>query len=543
MTPTPAKKNVMQNKSVVQLLILAACILFTLIVAATAVHALSLLARLTVDGYFAEGVLYLKENLTHSVLLTACAILAFLFAHAILQKMNIRIEHGLLLLWLVAALAWVIGVQVQQNSDPAALLQTAYEFAEDDFRDLTWGYYMGCPFQLGMVLLLEIIIRMLPSLDGNIVMQCMNCVFAVTTIGFLTGFAQYVSGEKERTATLLLLMTCLPLFLFTVFVYGTLLMLMLCSISFLLFAKFIRSRRISYIVFSAVLLALACQAKQNAMIAQMAMLICCVLFALQYRDWRPVLIAAASIALDIFLGQIIVWQYELRSGIQLIQNESKLTWLVMGLSEGGARSGWYNGYVGRFFDRYLTREAQLAEVKADLADRLKEMASDPAMTAAFMKDKWLSQWLEPTYSTIARNMGGEWYGRYNGVAEHVYRSVTYSGQLVLGYMNTWQKCLYIFSTFGGMSWIFHSSDRRALEWLILPVTIIGGFLFHQLFEAKSQYIFPYMIYLIPVAAHGLCQAEKSIIAVLQRLTGKSGVKRMISCSVDRLRTLVYTEKN
>ena len=98
MMPITVEKSIMENRRIVQLLIIAACTLFTLIVAATAFYALSLLARLTVDGYFAEGVLYLKEELTHSLLLTTCALLSFWIVHAILQKMDIRIEYGLLFL-------------------------------------------------------------------------------------------------------------------------------------------------------------------------------------------------------------------------------------------------------------------------------------------------------------------------------------------------------------------------------------------------------------------------------------------------------------
>ena len=45
--------------------------------------------------------------------------------------------------------------------------------------------------------------------------------------------------------------------------------------------------------------------------------------------------------------------------------------------------------------------------------------------------------------------------------------------------------------------------------LALPVTILGGALYHLLFEAKAQYAYPYMVYMLPLAAAGLCAlAEK-----------------------------------
>ena len=33
--------------------------------------------------------------------------------------------------------------------------------------------------------------------------------------------------------------------------------------------------------------------------------------------------------------------------------------------------------------------------------------------------------------------------------------------------------------------------------------VIGGVLFHELWEAKSRYVFPYFIMMIPMAAEGL----------------------------------------
>ena len=45
--------------------------------------------------------------------------------------------------------------------------------------------------------------------------------------------------------------------------------------------------------------------------------------------------------------------------------------------------------------------------------------------------------------------------------------------------------------------------------LALPVTILGGALYHLIFEAKAQYAYPYMVYMLPLAAAGLCAlAEK-----------------------------------
>ena len=60
-----------------------------------------------------------------------------------------------------------------------------------------------------------------------------------------------------------------------------------------------------------------------------------------------------------------------------------------------------------------------------------------------------------------------------------------------GYMNLYQQAMYAMAVVGAAASLRRRGDVTAL---VLPVTVIGGFLFHMLFEAKSQYIFVYAVY-------------------------------------------------
>ena len=64
----------------------------------------------------------------------------------------------------------------------------------------------------------------------------------------------------------------------------------------------------------------------------------------------------------------------------------------------------------------------------------------------------------------------------------------------------------LLSALGGVRLLKKKGDMAALA---LPVTILGGALYHLIFEAKAQYAYPYMVYMLPLAAMGLCAlAEK-----------------------------------
>ena len=75
-------------------------------------------------------------------------------------------------------------------------------------------------------------------------------------------------------------------------------------------------------------------------------------------------------------------------------------------------------------------------------------------------------------------------------------------------MRAWQQALYLLSAVG--VWRIWRDGRRSAASLILPVTVLGGFLYHMLFEAKSQYIYTYAVYLLPLAAQGLCTLKAEI---------------------------------
>ena len=73
-------------------------------------------------------------------------------------------------------------------------------------------------------------------------------------------------------------------------------------------------------------------------------------------------------------------------------------------------------------------------------------------------------------------------------------------------MNAAQNVVFGLSAVGGARLMKKKDDMAALA---LPVTILGGTLYHLIFEAKAQYAYPYMVYMLPLAAAGLCAlAEK-----------------------------------
>ena len=60
------------------------------------------------------------------------------------------------------------------------------------------------------------------------------------------------------------------------------------------------------------------------------------------------------------------------------------------------------------------------------------------------------------------------------------------------------------------------SAGAAVSLCVLPVILLGGFLYHMLVEGKSQYILVYIPLLLPYAAFGLSAAVDAAAALLRR---------------------------
>ena len=99
-----------------------------------------------------------------------------------------------------------------------------------------------------------------------------------------------------------------------------------------------------------------------------------------------------------------------------------------------------------------------------------------------------------------------------GIAAHwKYKAVSYTHLDVYKRQNQYQSLIFI----GVFCWLlFGFWKKKGLEDHALLITIIGGFLFHMLWEAKGRYILPYFVMMLPMAAVGLSEFSARVRAWL-----------------------------
>ena len=478
----------------------AAIVLLMVILVWLTVLSFTTLAFLGIDGPFGDSTTFIAENVLANLLLTAAAIGAMLAVKALLDRVGgVKLSAGMLAIWAAAALVWVLAIGLISESDFGCVVDSAEEFARGEYDLLHWGYFRGSSYQLGICLLIESVCRLLPMLNVDMVMQCLNVFVSVGFMGLLAAFAEDILGVKSWV-TVLLYVLYMPALLYNHHVYGTLPMLFLSALALWCFARYLRTKRMRLLAVMMTALAIGYVLKPNGVVAAIALLICTVLYAMDSRDAGPMLFMLGAFVLGYVLNRLVVWQYELRAGFPLEENQTFLTWLVMAITPAkDVTPGWYTGYAGAFYDMYLPREEQSAIVMADLHKRLAEIAADPGAAVQYFREKILSQWLEPTANVMSYGLYCEYDGNYNGLAIALFRE-GFINDLACAYMNIYQQMLFVLSCIGTGSLFVRRKNAAAM---VLPVAVIGGFLFHTLMEAKSQYIYPYMIYMIPLCALGL----------------------------------------
>ena len=422
-----------------------------------------------------------------------------------LGRVLLRYEKAVLavvLLWmLLAGVLWIGLAKSSPISDQGMLYTSAQRFLEGNYGRLEYGKYLYYyPFQLGMVAYESVILKLF-GLERYQALQLMNVLgslFCVYSGYRITG---YLSRKKEAGVVYLLLMAvCFPLIVYTVYVYGDVLAAALSMGAVWQFLRYIREGRKSGAMWLMVLLAAAILLRNNCLITMIALICILGVRALAGKNWKYFGVAAVLLVACLGSGRLIRQYYEQKSGIAVNDGMPSILWIAMGMQEGDKEAGWYNGYSMYVYQdecRYDSGTAGalgLAEVKS----RAKEFLKNPAYGADFYFRKFTSQWNEPTYGCFIMTNATE--EERSALGESLYTGLP--NRILEKFMDAYQLLIY-----GAVLYLLISEwkEKRGLEWYALLIAIIGGVLFHELWEAKSRYVLPYFIMMIPMAAAGLTE--------------------------------------
>jgi nitrate reductase NapE component len=454
-----------------------------------------------------ESVIYYSDSFFENLVLLAVAVVACRLLLPVVTKLRFRYEAALLIVWTVTmGVIWVYSSQVAPSFDSAYVSESALSFAKGEFNSLAGSYLREYPFQLGYIQLSELILRGVILFGGEpetfLPLEVANVVFlALSYVGLLGTAALLFNDRRVMHITFLMLLFCAQPILSCVFTYG-----IIAGICFAVWAIFfqalwLKRSRIVYGLLSALCIGFAVLLKSNNLIVLIALVIVAGLRLL--RRGQIIKDAAVILVMCLFalsFSPAVKALYEKRSGITMEPGMPYISWIAMGLSESQRAPGWYSNVTSNVKFQELDNDPDaLSEYSKEvIRERLTYFKDHPQYTRDFFYRKFVSQFNETTYQSIWNNMVRNQYEEKRPFAAWICGDAKPE---VKRYMDVFSQLVFV----GVLAALFLMVRRRDYTALILPLTVLGGMLFHLMSEGKSQYILPYFMLMIPAAAWGVAE--------------------------------------
>ena len=206
--------------------------------------------------------------------------------------------------------------------------------------------------------------------------------------------------------------------------------------------------------------------------------------------------------------------YEKKAGNTLSSGVTAMSYFAMGMQEASRGCGWYNGFNIDTYDAAGMDSALTNEISRQaVLERLAYFRGHPGYAVDFYARKHLSQWADGTYASRQATLAT--YGGRSGFFQEVYDGSLSSAYIEWG--NAWQDVLYLGTLVFCVSTVHRKRKNTAtapqgsdtdslylsLYLYVGLIAVLGGFLFHILWEANSRYIFLYSLLLMPYCAAGV----------------------------------------
>ena len=188
-------------------------------------------------------------------------------------------------------------------------------------------------------------------------------------------------------------------------------------------------------------------------------------------------------------------------------------YFAMGMEETEGKYGWYNGRnVGLFRDAGYDREQTVLDARETMKASIGEFQNSKRYLIRFYAGKFLSQWGDPTCVSM-REM--EETRRHTGELPKLVDSLIFgTGSRILQWgMNVTHSLIYLGLTIYLLS--VAGAALRKKQYLhlrtvsepeiLLVLFLVGGMLFHQIWEASGRYTMRYYLTMLPLAAWGICR--------------------------------------
>ena len=423
-------------------------------------------------------------------------------------KLFKKIRNTLLCAVWIALSIWALCTKLPSGGDQITVLDAAYGLAQRDFSALSpVNYLYDYNHQIGLALVEFLLNRVLGEYNFTAYHLINAALIALTYKSLCDLGAQLKMSRTKQLALLLLCILFTPFSLYVSFIYGTVPGLLFALIALRLEMRYFDGGEWYHALLSALSIAFAVLLKSNYQIFMIAMLIYALVEIIRLGKAKKALLILFVVLFYAAQAKIPISVFAQMRGAGIPTGVSKWAWVTMGLQEGN-NAGWYNGYtLNTLINSSFDTNVQEIWVKEDLRNRIDEFLEDTDYARDFFVRKTASQWNEPSFESVVILQGKELGTDLEWPRTLISEQGNYRLSLYLNYLN-------FAITAGAMLFLLLcAKDRHYHHWLVLAMTLIGGFVFHMIWEAKGQYTLPYFVLLLPYTVMGYSRAAECVAAL------------------------------
>lgn len=390
--------------------------------------------------------------------------------------------------------------QTIYRDDPNEFLPNL-TYASIPLRDYIQGYKQQIPLAFIYSIFFSII-----HCDIVVILRALNVIGNIAIVFALYKIGKQLSKKYEINKVLLLtlIVTFISLPMLSTFIYGDLPGLALSLFSVYYIMKYTETKKLKFCLLSSLLAMVGYMMRMNSLIFIIATVMYLVLNLIKdIRENRKerleanintnkenlrksyileTAIIVIYVVIAIIPSNIVENYYMDKYDMDKTKGIPKINYFLMGMEESGRGNGWYNEGTGE--PALKNPEGIKEEYKIRIKDRLKYFSNHIGEAIDFYTKKIASMWTENTYSAVMNNKTSDDDPKLG----------------MVGPLTFYQKVLLIITTLCSIIVLVQNRKNISLELLFLLTIFIGGFAFHILWEAKSRYIIPYIVVLVPLAS-------------------------------------------
>uniref|UniRef100_UPI003F68C443 hypothetical protein n=1 Tax=Streptococcus pluranimalium TaxID=82348 RepID=UPI003F68C443 len=388
-------------------------------------------------------------------------------------------------------------------------------FEADQYNLSLKGYLFRYPHQLGLVTYERLVIWTMKS-NNTRIFFVLNLLVTILSNLFIWLISKEIyQNIIVEKISILLTFLFLPQLFYIFFIYGTVIGMFFGIAGLYCLIKYFKNTSSFRAVGAIILLSLSYFVRNNYIILLISIFFFTLLFYRKCVNKQILCVLVLIIICAKSLSAANLFYYESFANEKL-SGEPKIAWIAMGtdLSENQKNNpGWYNRYVERvYLESKGNPELIKRKSKEQIGKNINYIYKNPLSAGKNFFRKIITSWNDGSLQSI---WSGRTYKIFNqNNSGYISQKIFSNGKVYLfihNYNNVVLFIIYLGFLFGT---IVSNKKEIYIFGNIFIFYLVGGFFFHLFWEAKSQYIFPYIVFSIPVSSVGLYYFYKQINNIL-----------------------------